>query len=89
MADSFPQRRHLHRGQRRLKSLIPHLQPGAINSLLEVLAGKHAKRVRDPGLLRRLSNAARDFIHDYVIVRGVPSEQAAEADNRVIFPGLC
>src|ERR1022692_165997 len=34
---------HLHRSQSRLKPLIPHLQPSAINSLLQVLASKHAK----------------------------------------------
>ena len=86
--DSCPQRRHLHRRQRRLKPFVPHLQPGAINGLLQRVAGKHAERMRHAGFLRRLSNPARNFIDDHVVVRCVPAQQTAETDDRVIFFGF-
>ncbi len=83
--NSFPQRRHLHRRQRRLKSLVPHLQPRPIDRLLQILASQHPKRMRHARFLRRLPNPPRDFIHDHVIVRRIPAQQAAETNNGVIF----
>lgn len=32
-----------------------------------------------------LSDAAGDFIHDHVVVRGVPAQEAAEAEDRIVF----
>src|SRR6185312_5008355 len=40
------------------------------------------------GLLRRLPDAARHFIDDDVIVRGVAAQQASDADDGVIFSGF-
>src|ERR1700685_3131578 len=40
------------------------------------------------GCLRRLSDATGDLVDDYVVVGGVSTQQAAEADDGVIFPGL-
>src|SRR5579863_493527 len=84
-ADSFPQRRHFHRRQRRLKSLVPHLQSCPINRLLQVLAGQHAERMRHSRLLRRLPDPPRDFVDDHVIVRRISTQQTSQANDRVIF----
>ena len=88
MADGSFQIRHLHRRQRRFQSLVPHLQTGAINRLLQRLAGQHTKRMRDTGLLRRLPDAPRNFIHDDVIVRRVAAQQTTNTENRVVLPSF-
>src|SRR5260370_8312133 len=80
--------RHLHRRQRRLKSLVPHLQPGAINRLLQRVAGQHTKRMRHSSLLRRLPDAARNLIHDHVVMRLIAAEQEPEANDRIVLLGL-
>ena len=40
------------------------------------------------GFLSGLADAARDFIHDYIVMGRVTTQQAAEADDGVIFPGF-
>ena len=77
MADNLFQIRHLHRGQRRFKSLVAHLQAGAIDGLFERVAGKNAERVWNSSLLRRLPNAARDLVDDHVVMGGIPAQQAS------------
>jgi len=87
-ADGCLQIRHLHRRQRRLKSLVPQLQAGAINRLLQRVACQHAKRMRDSSLLRRLPDAASNLIHDHIVMRRIAADQAAEANDGVIFFGF-
>src|ERR1700691_1623198 len=87
-ADCFFQIRHLDRGQSGLESLVAHLQSGAINRLLQRLASQHPKRMRHSSLLRRLPNAPSDFIHNDIVVRGVPTQQTANAEDRVVLFGL-
>ena len=84
-ADSFPQIRHLYRRQRRFESLVPHLQSGAINRLLQRLAGQHSERMRNSSLLRRLPNPPSHFVHNHVVMRRVAAQQAANTDDRVVF----
>ena len=86
--DSRLQRCHLHRRQRRLKSLVPHLQPGPINGLLQIFASKHAKRMRHASLLRRLTNSARYFVYDHVIVRRIAAQQTTQANDGIVFFGF-
>ena len=84
--DRVLQRRHLHRRQRRLKSLIPHLEPGPINRLLQSLASQNAEGMRHSSLLRRLPNPARHLVHDHAIMRRIPAQQTSDANNGVILP---
>jgi len=88
MADGFFQRRHFDRRQRSFESFVAHLQAGAIDGLLQRVAGENAEGVRYARFLRRLSDAARDFIDDDVVVGRGASQQAAEANNGVIFSGF-
>jgi len=88
MADSLFQIRHLDRRQRRFKSLVAHLQAGAIDGLFERVAGEDAESMRHASLLRRLPNAARDLVHDDVVMRGIAAQQASEADDGVVFLGF-
>ena len=83
-ADCFLEARHLYRCQRRLESLVTHLEPGAVDGLLERIAGKHAEGVRHSRFLRRLADATRYFVHDDVVVRRIAAQQAAEANDGVV-----
>src|SRR5678816_4802028 len=84
-ADDLFEIRHLHRRQRGLEALVPHLQPRAINGLFERVARENTKSVRDASFLRRLSNAARDFIHDDVVVGSVSTQEATNGDDGVVL----
>jgi hypothetical protein len=86
--DSSPQIRHLHRCQRGFKAFVSHLQSGTVDGLFQRFASKHTKSVGHTGLLRGLPDAARNFVDDNVVVGSVPTNQTAEADNRIVFPGL-
>src|SRR5437773_4497550 len=44
--------------------------------------------MRHASLLRRLPNAARDLVHDDVVMRGIAAQQASEADDGVVFLGF-
>jgi hypothetical protein len=85
LADGCLQIRHLHRRQRRLQSFVAHLQPGAIDRLLQRLASQHTKGMRNASLLCRLPDAARDFVHDDVVVCRIAAQQTADADDRVVL----
>jgi hypothetical protein len=88
MADGFLQIRHLDRSQRRLKSLVAHLQSGAIDRLFEILAGEHAECMRHSRILCRLPDATRDFVDYHVVMGGVPANQAPETDDGIVFVGF-
>src|SRR5215475_12099812 len=87
-ADCFLQIRHLHRSERSLETLVAHLQAGAIDCLLERVAGENTKCMWHSGFLRRLPNPTRDFVDDHVVVRRISAEQASEADYGVVFSGF-
>ena len=87
-ADGSLQIRHLHRRQRRLESLVAHLQPGAINGLLERFAGENSEGMRHSSFLRGLSNTPRDFVDDDVVVSRASPQQTANTNDRVVFAGF-
>ena len=82
--DCLLQVRHLHRGQRGFEAFVSHLQAGAVDGLIQRLASKHAERVGHPSLLCGLPDAACDFIHDDVVVRGIAAQQAAQTDDGIV-----
>jgi len=86
--EALCQVRHLHRRHCRFESFVTHLQAGAVDSLLQSFAGKHAESVRHASLLSGLPDPAGYFVHDYVVVRCVAAQQAAQADDRIIFACL-
>jgi len=88
MADGCLQIRHLHRRQRRLESLVPHLQPSAIDGLLQSFAGQHTKSMRNTSLLRRLPNPPRHLIHNHVVMRRIAAQQTTDTKYRVVLFGL-
>src|SRR5579871_2856075 len=85
MGDCLLQRSHFNCRQGRLESLVTALQAGAINGLLQRITGQNAECVRDSRILRRLADAARDFICDHIVMRRVAAKKAAETDDRIEF----
>ena len=84
-ADCFLQIRHLDCRLRCLEALVAHLQSRPVDCLLEGFAGEDAEGMWHSGLLCRLSDAARDFIDDDVVVRSVAAQKASDADDGVVF----
>jgi hypothetical protein len=56
--------------------------------LVQGFAGEDTEGVRDAGFLRGLSDAASDFVDDDIVMGSVSAEQAAKADDSVVFPGF-
>ena len=69
------QAHHLDRRHGRLKSLVPGLDSGAVQRLLQRLAGQHAKAVRNARLLLRLADARAP--PRCKLPRSAPSRRAA------------
>ena len=38
-------------------------------------------------LLRRLPDAARDFVHNNIVMGGIATDQTTEANDGIVFPG--
>src|SRR5256885_183196 len=78
---------HLDGGKAGLKSLIATLEAGAIDGLLEGVAGKHAKNDRQAGVdLSELQ--ATGGLGAHVIVMGcVAAEDAADGDESIVLAG--
>ena len=75
------QLRHLHRRQGSVVTLVARFQPGAINGLLQRVAGQNTEGMRHPGLLRCLADAARHLVgNDFVMIR-FTANQAPETDD--------
>src|ERR1700757_4089945 len=83
----FLQIRHLHCGERRFESFIPHLQSRAIDCLLERVASEHAEGMGHSRFLRRLPNPTSAFIHDHVVMGGIAAQETTQADDRIVFAG--
>src|ERR1041385_2255358 len=73
-ADGLAERGHLDGGERGFGALVAALQAGAVDGLLEGVAGEDAVGVGDAGLLRGLADAARDLGGDVLVVRGVAAQ---------------
>ncbi len=83
--NSARETRHLHRRQRRLEPLVPHLQTCPINRLLQIFASQHSKRMWHSGLLRRLPNPPRNLVHNHVVMRRVPAQQTSQTNDGVVL----
>ena len=87
-SDNLLQICHLNRGQCGFEAFVAHLQSSAINGLFQRVTSEHAEGMGNTSFLRRLSDTARDFIHNDVIVRSVAADKASEADDGVVFFGF-
>ena len=69
------------------ESLVPHLQPGAIDGLFEGVTGENAESMRNARLLGGLSDAASALVDNHVVMRGIAAKKTSDADDGVVF--LC
>ncbi len=88
MTYSFLQICHLHRRQRRFEPFVAALQAGAVDGLLQRVAGQDTEGVWNTGILCGLADSARDFVGDYVVMGSVAAEKAADADDGVVLASL-
>src|SRR6185503_15984406 len=59
------------------------LYPGAVQCLLQSLAGQNAESVRHAGLLLGLTDAATHLVVDRLVMGGFAAQQAAKHDHTV------
>src|SRR5215467_1473142 len=79
--------RHFHCRQPRFKSFVPALEPRAIDGLLQRVAGQHAENNGQPGIDLRELQAARGFGTNIIVMRSFAAQNAANGNQRVVFPG--
>jgi len=76
---------HLDGGDGGLEALVASFEAGAVEGLLEGLAGEDTEGVGDAGVLLGLTDAAGDFVVDGLVVGGFAAEETAESDDGVEF----
>src|SRR4029434_10750076 len=64
------QRSHLDSSHGSIKALVARLGAGALNGLLDVVGGEHAKRHRNTGMRSHVTNAARCLTGDIIKMSG-------------------
>src|SRR6266702_4231664 len=74
---------HLDGGDGGLEAFVSGFEAGAVEGLLEGLAGEDAEGVGGAGLLLGLADAAGDLVVDGLVVGGLAAEEAAEGDDGV------
>ena len=68
------ERDHLDGRDGGFKALVAGLDAGAVEGLLQRLAGEHAKAVGNARLLLRLADATGDFVVDGLVVGGLAAQ---------------
>src|SRR5712664_1809933 len=79
--------RHFDGGQACFKTLVAALEAGAVDGLLEGVAGEHAKNNGEAGVHLRELQTARGFRANVIVMRGFASENAANGDERIVAAG--
>src|SRR5271169_4914885 len=79
--------RHFNGAEPRLKSLVPALQAGAIDSLLQRVASQHAKNDGQPAVDLRELQPPRRFRADVIVVSRLATQNAPNRDERVVAAG--
>src|SRR6185437_13438763 len=74
---------HLDGGYRCLEALVSCLYPGAVQCLLQCLAGQNTESVRHAGLLLGLTDAATHLVVDRLVMGRFAAQQTAECDHTV------
>src|SRR5262245_43634713 len=83
------ERGHLERGDTGLKAFVATLQSGAVNGLLECVAGQHAEDHRYTRIHLSKLHAPRYLGGDVLEMGGLTTQDAANGDHRVIPARAC
>src|ERR1700722_19065902 len=78
---------HFDGGCSGLKALVPALDSGAVQGLLQSFAGEHAEAVRNAGLLLGLPDSACNLVVDGLVVSSFSAQQTSQRDNGVHATG--
>ena len=70
-----------------LVAFVAGFQAGAVDGLFERVAGQDAESHRHAGIELRELNAARGFRCDVIVVGGLATQDAADADDRIEATG--
>src|ERR1700676_117978 len=85
-ADPPREMRHFDGAERGFESFVATLQSGAVDGLLQCVAGQHAKHYGHAGIHLRELQPARGFRADIVVMRRLAAQHAADGDKRVVLP---
>src|SRR5216683_7318863 len=77
---------HFDGRQSRFKSLVPALEPGAIDGLFQRVAGQHAKYNWQAAIHLRELQSARRFRTHVIIMRCLATQNTPDSDQRIVFP---
>src|SRR5260370_19421872 len=77
---------HLDGRQTRFKSLVPALEPGAVDGLFQSVAGQHTKHNWQAAIHLRELQSARRFRTYVIIMRCLATQNTSDRDQRVVLP---
>src|SRR6266481_336212 len=78
---------HFNGGETGFKAFVAALEAGAVDGLLESVAGQHAKDDGEAGVHLRELQSARGFRANVIVMRGFASQNAANGDERIVTAG--
>src|SRR5882762_5700382 len=78
---------HLDRGQTGFKPFVAAFESGAIDGLLERVAGEHAENYRKASVHLRELQTASGFGTNVIVMSGFAAQDAANGDERIVTAG--
>src|SRR5438105_4315698 len=80
------QLRHFDGGEPRFESLVPALESGAVDGLLQRVAGQHAENNRQAAVHLRELQSPRRFRTNIIVVHGFSAKHTADRNQGIILP---
>ena len=77
---------HFDGGEPRFESFVPALESGAVDGLLQRVAGQHTEYNWQAAVHLRELQSARGLRTNIIIVRRLAAEHAADGDQRIVLP---
>src|SRR5437016_8890308 len=86
-AEPARQLSHFDGREPRFESLVPALEPGAVDGLLQRFASQHAKHDWQAAVHLRELQSSRRFRANIIIVRRFAAKHASDSDERIVLSG--
>ena len=81
------QLRHFDSRKAGFESLVAALEAGAVNGLLQRVAGQHAENDGEAGIHLRELQTASGFGANVIVMSGFAAQDAADGDERIVSAG--
>src|SRR5882757_7607308 len=78
---------HLDGGEASFKTFVAAFEAGAMNCLLESVAGQHAENDGEAGIHLRELQTASGFGANVIVMSGFAAQHAANGDKRIVSTG--